>query len=187
MLLCCHPEQSEGSQFSACTEKHFSKIYQNPYLVFLMPSLTDLKQQLYQQLHILVAEKADAAKNTIASAKEARDSETKSSVGDKYETGRAMMQAEMSRQEVQLQKALQMKAELSRLNMDKTYTTATLGSLVLTDRGTYFLSIGLGRLPGSDNHYAISPASPIGQLLLGKKVGDRLVLEGREYVLLDIA
>lgn len=158
----------------------------NPYLVHLMPSLSGLKQQHYQQLHNLVSEKVEAAKYAIASAKTARDSETKSSVGDKYETGRAMMQAEIDRHEAQLSKALQMQNELKLLNTAKTHTTAAPGSLVLTNRGTYLLSIGLGKLPGEDNCYAISPGSPIGQLLLGKKAGDTFQLQGIEYLIRDI-
>jgi hypothetical protein len=151
-----------------------------------MPDLTTLKLQLYQQLHAQLVEKISMAQRAIASAREARDSETKSSVGDKYETGRAMMQAEIAQQEGLLQKALQLKAELSRVNMEKKYTVAEFGSLVLTNRGTYLLSIGLGKLPGGDNCYAISPGSPIGQLLLGKKVGDTFRLQGGDYLILDL-
>ena len=152
-----------------------------------MPDITTLKLQLYQQLHAQLDEKIAWAQNAIASAREARDSETKSSVGDKYETGRAMMQTEMAQQEAQLQKVLQLKTELSRVNMEKKYSMAEFGSLVLTNRGSYFICIGAGQIKGIEGtHYAISPASPIGQLLLGKKAGDDFVLEETTYQVLKI-
>jgi transcription elongation GreA/GreB family factor len=152
-----------------------------------MPDLLTLKLQLYQYLLTQLDEKIARAQSAMASAREARDSETKSSVGDKYETGRAMMQTEMAQQEVQLQKALQLKAELSRVNMEKKYTVAEFGSLVLTNRGSYFICIGAGQIKGIEGtHYAISPASPIGQLLLGKKAGDTFRLQGGDYLILDL-
>ena len=50
-----------------------------------------LVAQLLQHLEQNIAETEQA----IASAKESRDNESKSSAGDKYETGRAMMQIEL--------------------------------------------------------------------------------------------
>lgn len=151
-----------------------------------MSDLSSLKLQLYHRLHDLLDEKIALAQSAIASAREARDSETKSSVGDKYETGRAMMQAEMAQHEGQLQKALQLKTELSLVNLERRYFIAEFGSLVLTNRGSYFICIGIGQIKGMEgNHYAISPAAPIGQLLLGKKVG-QVVWEGREFRIIDI-
>ena len=48
-----------------------------------------------------------------------------------------------------------------------------LGSLVITDRATYFMGVSAGAVEiNGSTYYCISLESPIGKLLLGKKEGD---------------
>ncbi len=146
-----------------------------------------LKTQILNFLELQIQEKIDTATRAIQSAKEARDNETKSSVGDKYETGRAMMQLEQQRHEAQLMKALQLKKELSQINTAKRYEQVELGSLVRTDRGVYFISIGLGKVVLDDETYfAISVAAPIAEVMLGKKVGDDFEFNGNTMRVIEI-
>ncbi|MBX2974264.1 MAG: hypothetical protein KF797_14300 [Flavobacteriales bacterium] len=57
------------------------------------------------------------------------------------------------------------------------------GSLVTTDQGVYFIAIGLGPVQVAGNTcYAISLASPIGQLLQGKAAGDAISFNGKRIV-----
>lgn len=135
-----------------------------------MTGLTALKTKAYQQLQTLVQEKITQAEQAVAAAIESRDGETKSSAGDKFETGRAMMQLEQQRHEVQLSKAFQLSADLDRLDIQATYSTVTPGALVQTDRGIYFISIGMGKIVvDSQTVYCISILSPIGKALLHHK------------------
>ena len=93
-----------------------------------MTNLSTLKKRVYTQLKNLTEEKITQAEKAVAAAIEARDGETKSSAGDKFETGRAMMQLEQQRHEVQLSKAFQLSADLDRLDIDEavSYTHLTL-------------------------------------------------------------
>lgn len=149
-----------------------------------MNKKTEIKEKICNQLkHILDAKLNEALKIREAT-KESRDNETKSSSGDKHETGRAMMQIEMEKNEVQLSKAMNLKNELARINIQKKYNKVEFGSLVITNQETYFFSIGIGKLTIDDeDYYAISLASPVGQLLKDKMVGDKARLEGREFVI----
>ena len=66
--------------------------------------------------------------------------------GDKYETGRAMMQIEEDNNRTQLLQALQVKNQLQKINLQKEFAKVGLGSLVTTNHAVYFLSIGIGQV-----------------------------------------
>jgi len=150
-------------------------------------NLKILKQQTYLHLQNLVQEKISQAQQAVAAAIEARDGETKSSAGDKFETGRAMMQLEQQRHEVQLSKAFQLSAELERLDMEASYFTATPGALVQTERGIYFMSIGLGKVTiDSQTVYCISIQSPIGQALLHQKKEAIILFQNNPLTIIEI-
>ena len=146
-----------------------------------------VKEQICNKLQEMLGRKVEIAIRAIESAKEARDNDTKSSAGDKYETGRAMMQIELEKNEVQLSRAINLQKELSRINTQKEYNKVEFGSLVVTNQGAYFISIGIGKIEvNNENYYSISLASPIGKLLKDKIVGDRVQFQGREFTIRDI-
>ena len=143
-----------------------------------------IKEKLYLQLKELVDLRVTNAQKAIQAAKAAKSNETKSTAGDKFETGRAMMQAEEDRSNIQLAKALAFQSDLAQVNRFTTSKTAVLGSLVIADSGTYFLSIGAGKIMmDNTTYFAISLASPIGQLLFGKGVGEKISFRGKEIVI----
>lgn len=145
------------------------------------------KTALLQQLETLVAEKVTMATQAIASTKESRDGDTKSSAGDKYETSREMAQQELNRLEGQLGQARGLKAELARINPAKTTTIAELGSLVTTSQGHFFLSVGLGKVEVEGTvYFALSLVSPMGKQLLGCKIGDKIQFNGREWLVEEV-
>jgi hypothetical protein len=147
----------------------------------------ELKKASLKALHAIVDDKIAVAQTAVSESEESRDSETKSSAGDKHETGRAMVQIEQERNGVQLAKALELKKTLGQLNTNKKLDAATLGSLVFTSQGIYFLAIGIGKVQlETEIVFAISIASPVGQLLFNKKKGDKLVLADKPITILDI-
>ncbi len=146
-----------------------------------------IKSEILSRLIEIVTGKIKDAEFAIASARSSRDSDTKSSAGDKYETGRAMVQQEIDNNELQLSKALQQQLELHRLNTTKVYDKVEPGSLVITNHENYFISIALGKINiSNNNYYAISLLSPIGMLLKHKCAGDKIDFLGRQLVIKDI-
>lgn len=146
-----------------------------------------LKLQLIQHLQQILESNEIAIKNALTVAKESRDGDTKSSAGDKYETGRAMMQIEIDKFENQLQKTRVLQKELERINLDRTFNEAVMGSLVQTNTDFIFISIGLGRIVlNGQNYITISQASPLGQAIYNKKKGEKFSLNGRENDILGI-
>ncbi len=145
-----------------------------------------LKQQLLGACQNYVVERERTVNQTISSHQKALSSETKSSAGDKHETGRAMLQLEMEKAGQQLTAIDQMKSVLAKIKLKDKHTHVKLGSLVTTDQNNYFLAISSGEiLIENQKYYAISSASPIGQLLLGKKVGDEIVFN-KSMVILEV-
>jgi len=130
------------------------------------------KIAIVEKLNELLEEQKVLLETTIAEAKKARDQETKSSVGDKFETGRARLQAEIDRYNIQLNKTKQLKNELLQIDLTKTHTKVTAGSLLVTSKGNYFISIGFGKIEVyENNYYVISLVSPVGKLFNHKTVG----------------
>ena len=146
-----------------------------------------VKLRLFAQCQAYVEQRIDTAQKAMEAAQESANSESKSSAGDKYETGRAMAQIERDRHAQQLAEALKLKKELEQLSVEKVYTTVLPGGLVTTSRGAFFLIISAGKLTldGVD-YFAISPASPIGSRLLGKAPGDELTFNTATYRILEV-
>lgn len=146
-----------------------------------------IKKQLLARLNEQLDQNMVSAQQSIDSAKESRDSDTKSSAGDKYETGRSMMQFELEKNEVQLNKALHLKNELLKIDHQKVSLKAEFGSIVLTDQGNYFLAIGIGKVMLDGKcYYAISLVSPLGQLLNGKQNGDSFLFNGNDIKIVEV-
>ena len=145
------------------------------------------KELLLNELHHQLEKKAETLRQVIASAKESRDNETKSSAGDKYETGRAMVQMEIEKNNAQLNSILHLKNELSKIDIQKKYDQAEFGSLLHSNQGNYFLSIGFGKIVIAEEvYYCISISSPIGQILHQKQEGDSFEFQGRKHQVSNI-
>ena len=118
----------------------------------------------------------------IEDIKQSLQSETKSSAGDKHETGRAMLQLEREKAGHQLAEIEKTKQILSKINTESTSKNIGLGSVVFTSQSNYFISISVGELKvENETFYAISANTPIGQLLLGKSVGDEVVFRNMSF------
>lgn len=146
------------------------------------------EKQLYiNTLHNLLLERIDTLQNELKEVITSRDNESKSSVGDKYETGRAMMQLRQEQLEKQL---AEQKKELSlaqAIFSRKPSTTIGEGSLVKTNYGDYLIGIGLGAIRTEQiDFFSISLGSPFGQILRNKKVNEEFEFRSRSYRISEI-
>lgn len=143
-----------------------------------------LKELLYESCVSYLQQRLDVIKHRLSELNDSLGAETKSSVGDKYETGRAMLHLEKDKQMQQLAVLLNYKKQLYAIDPQIECTRVEQGALVQTNQGTFFLSISAGKLTvNRETYFAITLASPIGQLLFGKRVGDNFEFRGRSYVL----
>ncbi|MGL1887281.1 MAG: transcription elongation factor [Reichenbachiella sp.] len=129
------------------------------------------------------------AKAGMEAAQESANNETKSSAGDKYETGRAMSQNERDLFAKQLVEQVNQLKGLLTIDPSKKMDSVEVGSLVETKSGVFFISVSLGlvKLKAGETAMVISPISPIAQLMLEKKEGGSFVWQGKEQSILSIA
>lgn len=147
-----------------------------------------MKAQLYQHCKAYVQAKISAARAAMDEAQLAANNETKSSMGDKYETGRAMMQLEKQKHAQQLAEALKLKQVLDQIEPNKPCEQVGSGALAHTDTASYYFSISAGKIKQEEKTiFAISMASPIGQLLKGKKAGEQVNFRGKMIEILTIS
>jgi len=145
-----------------------------------------LKENLYQQCMQYVQKRIAVAEEGIKDAQQAQNDDTKSSAGDKYETGREMAQQETNRYLVQLDEANKLKVALNTIGHGIT-EIASPGSVVYTNSGNFYLSISAGQLQADGkSFYAVSPASPIGLQLMNKKAGEQITVNGKTYEILAV-
>ncbi len=129
-----------------------------------------------------VQKRMAAAQQGIDEAQQAAKDDTKSSAGDKYETGREMAQQETNRNMAQLTEANKLKIALNLITTSGTTNQVENGNVVLTNNGNFYLAISAGALTvNGDSYFAISPASPIGLKMKGLQVNDEFNLNGKLY------
>ncbi len=140
-----------------------------------------IKVRLYHLCLDYLQDKIDRTRRAMAEAQDAANNETKSSVGDKYETGRAMMQIEIEKLAGQLAEWKKQEAELLKINAKESCNAVAAGALVQYGQNFYYIAIAAAKLSIEGQVYlAISPSSPIGALLLGKKKGDEIEFRGQK-------
>ncbi|WP_418510370.1 3-oxoacyl-ACP synthase [Corallibacter sp.] len=140
-----------------------------------------VKQTLHIKSLEVIESQIATILNVIKGIQEALLSETKSSAGDKHETGRAMLQLEREKAGNQLANAENLKHVLYKIDTSSHSKIIGLGSVVFTSQNHYFIAISIGKLTAeADNFYAISPTTPIGKLLMGKTEGDIIVFNNQK-------
>ena len=105
--------------------------------------------------------------------------ETKSSAGDKYETGREMINAEIEKLSAQLYEFRKLEEVLQLAGRSSYSKKAGLGSVVETSTAHYFIAIPAGEIVFENKkYYAIGANSPIAKMLLGKHEGEEFSFNG---------
>jgi len=147
----------------------------------------ELKQKLYMQCVQFCNNRLDTIRTSIEEIQESLTSETKSSAGDKHETGRAMLQLEREKAGNQLAETEKLQELLSKIDVSKTSKTVCLGSLVFTTQANYFIAISAGEIVvEKEKYFAISPNTAIGKLLIGKEAGDVMTFRENEFKIIEI-
>ncbi|WP_432412342.1 3-oxoacyl-ACP synthase [Rasiella sp. SM2506] len=148
----------------------------------------ELKVALLDHCQETVNKRFDKIKQTISDIVESLEDESKSSAGDKHETGRAMLQIDRENAGKQLREIESLLALVKKIDIKAVSDYVRLGSLVYTNNGTYFISISIGQiLVGKTGYFCVALQSPIGQLLSGKKKGEAFTFNEKKFVVKSIS
>lgn len=152
-----------------------------------MVSSESIKRELISSCLALVDQRIANAQQAMNAAQESANAEGKSSAGDKYETGRAMAQIERDKAAQQLNEAMILKNSLSRINIHSSGNQVLLGSAVKTDKNHFFIAISMGKVSAAgDEFFVIAPATPIGRILMGLKMGDQFSFNNQLHTIREI-
>lgn len=143
-----------------------------------------LKATLVNHCLSILLNRAASADKQLQDLKEDLQGESKSSAGDKHETGRAMVQLEMEKLADQ-RRDLQLKLDQwSKIDFSKTGNRIETGSLVVTDSGNFLIAIALGSIEFDKGAVVVlSPQSPLGVKLMGKVPEDQVEVNGRKFTI----
>jgi len=126
--------------------------------------ITELDKQLQTKLSYLT--------NNLEQAIDSRNSDTKSSAGDKFETSREMAQIEIHKIESEISKTQQFISEL--------FTKVT--QFIITDKGAFLISIPFGKLILDDEKiFCISKEAPITKQLINTKINNSFFYNNINY------
>lgn len=147
-----------------------------------------IKINLFKHCEIVLNKKLNTFYNQKKELKQALNSESKSSAGDKHEIGRAMIHLEMEKLGNLITEAEQNFKKLQSIkNHNNNTEVIGLGSAVLTDKANYYISIAADIYKiNSKMFYCISPKSPIGKLLIGKKIDDKIEFNNQVIKIIKI-
>ena len=141
---------------------------------------------LYQLCLDFIDNRIKSIREAMSETKASADQETKSSAGDKYETGLSMMQLDMEKQAEQLNEAIRTRTALEQVKlldeMNGNSTAIRPGHAVETNNGNFYIAISAGQLKvNGQTYFAVSPATPIGSKLMGLKAGDSFSFNNKTY------
>lgn len=140
-----------------------------------------MKSEIITQIKESIDQRMQTSREAMQAAQNSANEESKSSAGDKYETARAMGQLDRDMHARQYEQARQERVIVERLD-DHIFTEKIgLGSLVKTTEIWFFIAVSTGLISVKGQQIiVVSPQSPVGQLLIGKKSGDFFTFKGKQ-------
>lgn len=148
---------------------------------------TDFKIRVYNACLATINQKIERLENQAREMGEDGRNDAKSSAGDKHETLQAMMQLEMDKILRPLKELNEQKQILEKINPEKPSEEISLGSVIETDKGYFFLSVGAGKFFAENMEvFALSPQSPLGKLLTGKSKDETVEINGNRFLIREV-
>lgn len=147
----------------------------------------DFKNTLKQQCVEIIKQRIASSHRSMENAQMAANEEEKSSVGDKYETGRAMNHIEKDMHAKQLSVNKKDMAGLLAVNCDEIYQNIKPGCFVKCTGISFFIAACVGKITiEEETVFLLSPHAPFVKMLYNKKAGSKVLFNGKEFEIEDI-
>lgn len=147
-----------------------------------------LKSKLLAELTQITQNRSDLLTKSIAEIQRSANEETKSSAGDKYETGRAMAQLEIDKLRNQLFQSENALQVLTGISTENQTDWVKQGSLVMTSRGNFFVSIPSKEIKiDGQVFFPISISAPIAKCMMNRKKGDIVEFQGKPFLIEELS
>ncbi len=145
------------------------------------------KESIIQALLRELEERKASIDKDIAALEESKNNDTKSSMGDKYETSREMAQAEWNKLQERKGQIVQQIHVLQQIQTGSPHQKVNQGSLVITPTLRLFFAIPFGKFNFNETEWmGVSLHSPIGKAFEGKKNGEIVEFNQNQYPILQL-
>ena len=130
-----------------------------------------------------INEGLETARQQFEALRSSLEGESRSTAGDKHETGRAMVQLEMEQAANRLARLEGMAREWARLGPEVERSIIGPGAVVWTPRGGFVIGTAWGSFegPGALAWRAISSDAPLAMALKGSKAGETVDFRGQAW------
>jgi len=151
-------------------------------------NLSHFKAKVHQRCLLVLSDRIDTINKTIHEIQQSAKEDSKSSMGDKYETGRAMAHLEIEKLQSSLSNLVDMQHLLARIDPTETNHELKTGTLLHTNRGWMYIATGLGKITiDGIEIMVISPVAPIIDTLKKVLAGSHAVMNGQNVTIQEMA
>lgn len=145
------------------------------------------KQKIKSHYQNLISEKINELRFMISDLAEDAQNDAKGSAGDKHETALSMMHLEQEILNQKIKENLEQLAFLESIDSSKQNTIVALGSIVVTNKFTFYISSALPKITIDNQEIiALSLQSPLGIAMKGKTTNDSFSFNGINYIIQEI-
>lgn len=144
-----------------------------------------MKTELYQFIENQIEDKINYLNYLIEDLR-ASNSDTKSSMGDKYETSREMMQQEITRIQNQLNEILVQQEFFSKIKI-LVNKTIGLGSYIETSMGNFCIACSFGEIMFENKKvFILSSQTPLAKKIMGKTENDSFEMNKKTFQIFKV-
>lgn len=145
------------------------------------------KQKIKSHYQNLLSEKINDLRFMISDLAQDAQNDAKGSAGDKHETALSMMHLEQEKFNQKLAEIIEQKNVVDKIDADAIHTKVVLGSLVRTNDMLFYISAALPKIQLENKTIiAVSSQSPLGSQLMGKSLGDEVVINSNRFQIKSI-
>jgi len=150
--------------------------------------MDEFKSQVFQAAFDLLEDRNKLLSSELKALEQSINEDTKSSAGDKFETGREMMRQEIGKVENQFRQNQTFLKEISHLfESFKPSTKIMEGNLICWGNDWLFISASIGQLIVDEKKvFLLSKNSPLGQALMGKRAKDVITFRGQSKTITEV-
>jgi transcription elongation GreA/GreB family factor len=143
------------------------------------------KSKILEIIRNKITEKIQSFEHLIAETR-ASNNDTKSSMGDKYETGREMLQQEINNLQRQLNETLNQQSILQKITSEPSSKVQN-GALVKTNKGLFYIAASIGEIVVDNQKImTVSVESPLVKAMMGLQSGQNFSINNINQTIEEI-
>ena len=135
----------------------------------------------------LLGKRRNELMEAIDAIQQGANADTKSTAGDKHETGLAMMHLEQEKLNRKLLEVIDTQNKFLKIDYSFVSNQVILGSLIEANDTYFLMAVALPKIEIEGKPvFGMSPQSPLGELFMGRKVNDTITFNSKNYSISEI-